>query len=78
MSDYSERGAAPVEDAAVDDPPTVDEVLERQRIEYPDQALTSTMQPASTREVAATASAGGEVVDQEPDGGFDIEGPNSA
>jgi hypothetical protein len=31
MSDYTEHGAIPIEDAAVDDPPTVDEVLERQR-----------------------------------------------
>lgn len=31
MTDYSEQGANPVEDAAVPDPPTVDEVLERQR-----------------------------------------------
>jgi hypothetical protein len=27
MSDYSESGAQPVEDAAVPDPPTVDEVV---------------------------------------------------
>jgi hypothetical protein len=27
MSDYTGEGAVPVEDAAVDDPPTVDEVL---------------------------------------------------
>ena len=78
MSDYSERGAVPVEDAAVEDPPTVDEVLERQRIEHPDQASTSTMQAAATQEEAATVDAGGEIVDQEPGGGFDIEGPNSA
>ena len=32
MSDYSESGAQPVEDAAVPDPPTIDEVLaERER-----------------------------------------------
>lgn len=31
MSDYTSEGAVPVEDAAVDDPPTVDEVLEEQR-----------------------------------------------
>jgi|GEM_PF-3756864 len=31
MTDYTGEGAAPVEDAAVADPPTVDEVLERQR-----------------------------------------------
>lgn len=43
MSDYSEQGAVPVEDAAVDDPPTVDEVDERQRREFPDQAETSTL-----------------------------------
>lgn len=45
MTDYSEQGAVPVEDAAVEDPPTVDEVLERQREEYPEQAATSTQQP---------------------------------
>lgn len=43
MSDYSEQGAVPVEDAAVDDPPTVDEVLEQQRRNHPEQAATSTM-----------------------------------
>jgi hypothetical protein len=41
MTDYSEQGAIPVEDAATDDPPTVDEVLERQREEYPEQAATA-------------------------------------
>lgn len=45
MSDYSEQGAIPVEDAAVDDPPTVEEVLERQRAEHPDQAESSSQQP---------------------------------
>ncbi len=45
MTDWSEQGAVPVEDAAVEDPPTVDEVLERQREEYPEQAETSTQQP---------------------------------
>jgi hypothetical protein len=78
MSGYSERGAARVEDAGVEDPPAVDEILERQRIEHPDQARASTMQLATTREEAATADAGGAVVDLEPDGGLDIEGPNSA
>ena len=38
MTDYSEQGAVPVEDAAVEDPPTVEEVLERQRREHPEQA----------------------------------------
>lgn len=38
MSQYSADGAQPVDDAAVDDPPTVDEVLERQaeRDDVPD------------------------------------------
>lgn len=34
MTDYSEQGAVPVEDAARPDPPTVDEVLRRQRAEF--------------------------------------------
>jgi hypothetical protein len=42
MSDYSETGAAPVEDAATDDPPTEQEVREAQEREYPEQAETST------------------------------------
>lgn len=37
MSDYGEEGATPVEDAAIEDPPTVAEVAERQREEYPEQ-----------------------------------------
>lgn len=31
MSDYSEEGAVPVEDAVVDDPPTESEVREQHR-----------------------------------------------
>lgn len=90
MSDYSEQGAIPVEDAAVEDPPTVDEVLERQRAEHPDQAATSSQQPdgdsdpsdpgstSRSADEAATLDAGGQLVD-EPDGGAPgIEGPNSA
>ncbi len=38
MTDYGERGAQPVDDAVVDDPPTVDEVLARQReLHEPDE-----------------------------------------
>lgn len=58
MSDYSEAGAVPVEDAAVDDPPTVDEVLERQRSEYPEQAATSTQQPPAESSGARPAPDG--------------------
>jgi hypothetical protein len=49
MSDYTEHGAVPVEDAVVEDPPTVDEVLARQRAEHPEQAATSTEQPDRVR-----------------------------
>ena len=42
MSDYSEEGAVPIEDAAVDDPPTEEEVRERQEREFPEQAATAT------------------------------------
>jgi len=41
MTDYSEQGAIPVDDAAVVDPPTVDEVAERQRREYAEQAASA-------------------------------------
>ena len=79
MSDYSERGAGPVEDAAVEDTPTLEDVLGRQRIAHPDQARTSKMQPVTTTQAeAATVVAGGELVDEEADGSFEIEGPNSA
>jgi hypothetical protein len=47
MTDYSSDGAIPVEDAAVDDPPTVDEVAERQRREYPEQAATAMHGPSA-------------------------------
>lgn len=40
MSDYTSDGAVPVDDAAIDEPPTVDEVLEEQRREHPEQAAT--------------------------------------
>lgn len=78
MSDYSEQGALPVEDAAVDDPPTVEEVRERQRVEHPDQAKSAVFDSAPTDEELATAEAGGEVVGGESGGRQNIEGPNSA
>jgi hypothetical protein len=56
---------------------TVDEVLERQRIEHPNQADTSTERAAETDEKVAANDAGGDVEDREPDGSVDIEGPNS-
>jgi hypothetical protein len=40
MSDYSESGAQPVDDATVADPPTEDEVRRAQDERYPDQAAT--------------------------------------
>jgi hypothetical protein len=40
MTDYSEQGAIPVEDAVADDPPTEDEVRDAQDHEYPEQAAT--------------------------------------
>jgi hypothetical protein len=45
MSDYSEQGAVPVEDAAVADPPTLEEVVDRQRREHPDQVRPATTKP---------------------------------
>lgn len=41
MSDYSEEGALPVEDAAVADPPTEEEVRAEQELRYPEQAKTA-------------------------------------
>ncbi len=81
MTDYSEHGAIPVEDAATDDPPTVDEVIERQRREYPEQARTSTTQAPTARapmteDERSTVEAGGEPVDVAV-GDVGIEGPNS-
>lgn len=42
MSDYGEQGATPVDDAAVDDPPTEAEVRAEQEREFPEQAETAT------------------------------------
>jgi hypothetical protein len=41
MSDYSEHGAEPVEDAVTSDPPTEAEVREAQERKYPHQAATA-------------------------------------
>ena len=77
MTDYSEQGAVPVEDAAVEDPPTVDEVLARQREEHPEQDRTAMYHAPITERELSTIEAGGEPVD--PEGGdVEIEGPNSA
>jgi hypothetical protein len=40
MSDYSEHGAVPVEDASNPDPPTVAEVMAAQERDDPKQAAT--------------------------------------
>jgi hypothetical protein len=40
MSDWSEQGAVPVDDAVVDDPPTEAEVRAAQERDYPEQAAT--------------------------------------
>ena len=88
MSDYSEGGAVPVEDAVIEDPPTVDEVMEAQRRDYPEQAATSPAGAAPGDEVdspgdpgdeaAATVEAGGTPTGDSADGAQQIEGPNSA
>ena len=39
MTDYTAHGAVPVEDAATDDPPTVDEVADEQRRVHPEQVV---------------------------------------
>lgn len=39
MSDYTEHGAIPVEDAAVDGPPTVEAVAANQRRDFPSQVV---------------------------------------
>lgn len=72
MTDYSEHGAVPVDDAAVADPPTVDEFRERQAEE---QARTAVHHPPATAEELAVLESGGEPVD-DPDELL-IEGPNS-
>ncbi len=41
MTDYGESGAQPVEDAAVDDPPTEEEVRDAQERDHPEQAATA-------------------------------------
>jgi hypothetical protein len=50
MTDYSEQGATPVDDAAVDDPPTEQEVREAQERKYPEQAATADGRPGEPDE----------------------------
>jgi hypothetical protein len=78
VTDYTAHGPEPIDDAAVDRPPTVDEVLERQRLEYPEQATTSTTDPTFSDEEQATIDAGGEATLRPEKRGVDVEGPNSA
>lgn len=59
MSDYSEQGAVPIEDAAIDDPPTEAEVRERQQREFPEQAETATWRPLNSGDGSADEPEGG-------------------
>ena len=68
MTDYSEHGAIPIEDAATDDPPTVDEVQDEQRRRYPEQAATSSLNPDSVDPRS---------VNQDRDAGSGAEGATS-
>ena len=77
MTDYSEHGAAPIDDADTEDTPAVDEVVERQLVEQPEQARTSMMQAEIRDDERATIAAGGEPVATTEDG-VEVEGPNSA
>jgi hypothetical protein len=45
MSDDSEKGAVPADDAVVEDPPTEEEVRRRQEREHPEQARTASNHP---------------------------------
>ena len=76
MTDYTHNGAAPVDDAAVPDPPTVDEVMEQQADEFPEQARTAMRHRPPTAEELAAVEAGGDPVDEPDD--LLVEGPNSA
>jgi hypothetical protein len=76
MTDYSESGAVPIEDAAVEDPPTVEDVSKRQAQRFPEQARTAMNHPPASPEEVAAVEAGGDPVDDPGD--FSIEGPNSA
>ncbi len=76
MTDYSEQGGVPVDDAAVPNPPTEDEVRERQAEEFPEQADTAMRHPPATAEEIAAVEAGGDPVDDAEDPR--VEGPNSA
>ena len=76
MTDYSESGALPVEDAAVAHPPTVDEVRQQQAEQFPEQARTAMDHRAATADEIAAVEAGGDPVDDPND--LLIEGPNSA
>ena len=73
MTDYGEQGATPVDDAAVDDPPTVDEVMEAQRREHPEQAATSTL-----AEPANASTGESERVNALDDGAATVEEDDSA
>lgn len=64
MSDYSEHGAIPIEDAVVDDPPTESEVRRAQERRHPEQAATAAYRPENAEEAADAAR-----LDRDPDTG---------
>ena len=51
MSDYTERGAEPVVDAAVEHPPTVNELMAAQERDDPRQAATRLGSDPSIRSI---------------------------
>lgn len=74
MSDYSEHGAQPVDDAVVDDPPTEGEVRAEQERRFPDQAATRLegAAVASDEERLGDAADAGDVPDD-----FEVTDPTS-
>lgn len=76
MTDSNHDGAEPVDDAAVPHPPTVDQVMERQSEEFPEQARTAMGRRSLTGEELAAVEAGGDAVEDPDD--LLVEGPNSA
>ncbi len=68
MSDYSEIGAQPVDDAAVEDPPTEADVRRAQDERYPEQAATRIEGGPPTAEHLSDPSDEGDL-ERRPSGG---------
>jgi hypothetical protein len=74
MTDYTERGAVPVDDAATPVPPTIDEVLARRRAQR-DQDSRTTDEDTDAEDTTDEDPSDGDPSGERTGDGTDPDGP---